>query len=199
MTVCSTAARTSPVCCTCPCPVTHRAYGSTGSSPSIPMCGTAMNGCGRRRGSSCATPGCRPACRGPASSLGAPDGTLNAYGGHIGRCRACDGRWAAGSIAGCPATQRCWPASPATRVPMSTSTVTASLGGGLRARPESLTLITRIAKSAKLLRSRTLWRLSVEDTLLGWLSHHRFRAWRRSLVRALPNRTSHEFLSAQRG
>jgi hypothetical protein len=122
------------------------------------------------RGSSCATPECRPACRELASSRGGADGSLNACGSHIGRCRACDGRWAAGAIAGCPATQRCWPASPPTRGPMSTSTVTSSLVGGYRARPEPLTLISRLAKSVKLLRSRTLWRLSVEDTLLQGLA-----------------------------
>jgi hypothetical protein len=53
--------------------------------------------------------------------------------------------------------------------PISTPTVTSSLVGGYRARPESLT-ISRLAKSAKLLRSRTLWRLSVEDTLLQRLA-----------------------------
>jgi hypothetical protein len=53
---------------------------------------------------------------------------------------------------------------------MSTSTVTSSSVGGYRARPESLTLISRLANSAKLLRARTLWRLSVEDTLLKRLT-----------------------------
>jgi hypothetical protein len=61
--------------------------------------------------------------------------------------------------------QRCWPASPPTRGPLSTSTITSFLVGGYWARPESLTLISRLAKSVKLSRSRTLWRLSIEDTL----------------------------------
>jgi hypothetical protein len=42
--------------------------------------------------------------------------------------------------------------------------------GGYCARPESLTLITCIPKSAKVLRSRTLWRLSGEDILLDRLA-----------------------------
>jgi hypothetical protein len=81
MTVCSTAARGGPVYGVRPCPVMHRTYASTGSRPSMSMGGTAMHRCRRRRGSSGATPGCRPACRGPASSRGAADGTLNACGG----------------------------------------------------------------------------------------------------------------------
>ena len=165
MTVCSTAVRGGPLRGMAPCPLLNRACGFIGSSPSIFTYGTAMSGCGRRRGSSRMTPGCRPACRGPTSSRGAADGTLNACGGHIRCCRACDSRWAAGSGAGCPATQRCWPASPPTGVSMST-TVTSSLVDGYWAWPASLTLITRRAKSAKLLRSRTLWRLYVEDSLL---------------------------------
>ena len=87
-----------------PCPLSNKACGSIESSPSISTWGTVMNGCGRRRGSSGAIPGCRPACGGAASSRGAADGTLHACGGHIGRCRACDGRSAAGSIAGCGAS-----------------------------------------------------------------------------------------------
>jgi hypothetical protein len=91
--VCSTAARGGPVLGLDPCPLSHKACGSIESSPSISTWGTVINGCGRRRGSSGATPGCRPAC----------GGALHASGGHIGHCRACDGRSAAGSIAGCPA------------------------------------------------------------------------------------------------
>jgi hypothetical protein len=87
------------------------------------MCtsGTARNSGGRHRGSSRMTPGCRPACRGPTSSRGAADETLNACGGHIGCCRACDGRGAAGSSVGCPATPCGWPASAPTRGSMSPS------------------------------------------------------------------------------
>jgi hypothetical protein len=50
--------------------------------------------------------------------------------------------------------------------------VTVTVADGYRARPDSLTAIARIAKSAKLLRSSTRWRLSVEDTLFEWLAEH---------------------------
>jgi hypothetical protein len=96
--VCSTAARGVPVLGLDPCPLSHKAGGSIESSPSISTWGTVINGCGRRRGSSGATPGCRPACGGAVLSRSAADGALHASGGHIGHCQACDGRSAAGSI-----------------------------------------------------------------------------------------------------
>ena len=138
------------------------------------MCtyGTARNSGGRHRGSSCMTPGCRPACRGPTSSRGAADETLNACGGHIGCCRACDGRGAAGSSVGCPATPCGWPASAPTRGSMSTP-VTSSRVDGTWAWPASLTRSTRSAPSAKRLRSRTLWRLHGDDRLRERLAQDR--------------------------
>jgi len=63
-----------------------------------------------------------------------------------------------------------------------------------RALPDSVVVITQMAKAAKLSRARTPARLYSEDTLLRGLSHHRHCACRRILVGALLNHASHERL-----
>ena len=95
MTGYSTTVCGGPVCCARPDPVTNRAYGFTGSSPSISMWCTAMNGCRRRKGFSCVYTWVQTCLQ--RAGLAA----------WRRRCRVCDGRWESGSIAGCTATQRC--------------------------------------------------------------------------------------------